>query len=72
MDFSNLIHKTVYDFCDDEAILKRIVKIPKEEYIKKMKESPYHNCFDMFKLAQLAKIPGLGEAADKQFFFFRM
>lgn len=40
MKYKNLRSKTVFDICNDAAVLKEITEFPKAEYLELVKENP--------------------------------
>jgi hypothetical protein len=69
MDYTDLQNKTIYDFCDDEIILKQInICLDKDEYIRRTKNMPlYTRGFALYDLSQLTGDKELKKAVVEQF-----
>ena len=51
-DYSNLKSKTIFDFCDDEQMIKDLV-VSKEDFLRDVKEYPLYNAHTLIEYAEL-------------------
>jgi len=68
-DYSDLINKTIYDFCDDEKIIRKInPMLSKQQYIERSKNvPPIAIAFQFIDLAELTSNEQLKKAVEDQF-----
>ena len=51
-DYSNLKSKTIFDFCDDEQMIKDLA-VSKEDFLRDVKEYPLYNAHTLIEYAEL-------------------
>ena len=51
-DYSNLKSKTIFDFCDDEQMIKDLA-VSKEDFLRDVKEYPLYNVHTLIEYAEL-------------------
>ena len=67
IDYNNLRKLTVYDICDDSAILKRATAgMSKKEALENYKEKPVNQAFGLLDFADLTNNLHLREAVLKE------
>ena len=71
IDYKNLRTITIFDICDDHAILKKITPCypkyeTKEDYVALYKESPVQQAFDLIDYADITKNRKLRDAISAE------
>lgn len=67
MKYKNLRSKTVFDICNDAAVLKEITEFPKAEYLELVKETPLERARSFMDLAERTKDKELEAAVSSEF-----
>lgn len=68
MKYSDLHHKTIYDFTDNPEIIEDITAgMSKTEYLANIKEYPENNGFDLEELAERTGDKDLAKAVAAQY-----
>lgn len=67
MKYKNLRSKTVFDICNDAAVLKEITEFPKAEYLELVKENPLERARSFMDLAERTKDKELEAAVRREF-----
>ena len=67
MKYKNLRSKTVFDICNDAAVLKEITEFPKAEYLELVKENPLERARSFMDLAERTKDKELEKAVGREF-----
>ncbi len=66
MDYTNLKHKTIFDFCKDESIIADLV-VSKEDFFRDLKEYPLLNAHVLIEYAELTNNKELLREVKRQY-----
>lgn len=67
MKYTNLRSKTVFDFCNDTAVLKEITEFSKAEYLEIVHENPVERARSFMDLAERTKDKELEKSVRREF-----
>lgn len=66
MDYTNLRSKTIFDFCNDEQMLRDLV-VSKEDFQRNLKEYPLINAYVLLEYAEMTNNKELEKAVEEQY-----
>ena len=66
MDYTDLRSKTIFDFCNDEQMLRDLV-VSKEDFQRNLKEYPLINAYVLLEYAEMTNNKELEKAVEEQY-----
>lgn len=65
--YSDLRHKTIFDFCKDARMIYNIIIISKDAYLQELKPYPLLNAHTLIEYAEKTGNNALSDAVNKQY-----
>lgn len=65
--YSDLRHKTIFDFCKDENVINDIIIVPKDDYLKELKSYSLLNAHTLIEYAEKTNNKDLLDAVTQQY-----
>ena len=67
MDYTNLKRKTIYDFCNDEQVINKLVIMSKEDLYRELNANPVLNALILIEFAEMTDNKELMQAVNEQY-----
>lgn len=67
MDYTNLKRKTIYDFCNDEQVINKLVIMSKEDLYRELNANPVLNALILIEFAEMTDNKELMQAINEQY-----
>ncbi|MBE6341818.1 MAG: hypothetical protein E7065_00290 [Lentimicrobiaceae bacterium] len=67
MDYTNLKSKTIYDFCNDEQMINKLVIMSKEDLFRELNANPVLNALILSEFAEMTDNKELMQAVNEQY-----
>lgn len=67
LDYNDLHHKTIFDFCKSQKTIDDIIVVGRDTYMAELKRRPVLNALHLIEYAQLSSNGALEKAVREQY-----